>query len=170
MSAPISYTWSGEAMIPSPRLLARCIEQFSVGERYLLIEHEDRSMRSHNHQFAEITEAWQNLPEELQAQYPTPDHLRKFALIMTGWCDKRQLVCRSQVDAERMAAFMRPRDEYAIYDVTGNILTEYVATSQSMKAMGARDFQQSKTDVLHYVAAMARTTPSELKKNAETVA
>lgn len=170
MSAPISYTWSGEAMIPSPRLLARCNEQFNVGERYLLIEHEERSMRSHAHQFAEISEAWANLPEELQPQYPTPEHLRKFALIMTGWCDKRQLVCRSQVEAERIARFMKPQDEYAVIDVSGNIITEYRAKSQSLKAMGAKDFQRSKTDVLHYIAPMARTTPEQLKKAAETVA
>jgi hypothetical protein len=167
---PILYTWSGEAMIPSPRLLARCGEQFTVGEAYRLIEHEDRSQRSHNHQFAELHDAWLNLPEELQSQYPTEDHLRKFALIMTGWSDKRQLVCRSHVEAERVASFMRPRDAYAIIEVTGNIITEFTAKSQKKNKMNNADFQKSKTDVLHYVAAMARTTAKELKRNAETVA
>jgi hypothetical protein len=168
--APILYTWSGEAMIPSPRLLARCNEQFEIGHDYRLIEHEERSTRSHNHQFAEIHDAWLNLPEELQAQYPSDEHLRKFALIMTGWSNKRQLVCRSAVEAERFARFMRPQDEYAVIDVTGNIITEFTAKSQSKRKMSAADFQKSKTDILHYVAAMARTTAQDLKKNAETVA
>ena len=170
MRTPILYQWTGEAMIPSPRLLARCNEQFTVGETYRLIEHEDRSKRSHDHYFAELQDAWLNLPEEIAAQHASPEHLRKFALIMTGWSNKRQLPCRSEVEARRIAAFIRPGDEYAIIDVTGNIITEYVAKSQSMKAMGARDFQRSKTEVLEYVAAMARTTPEALKKNAETVA
>lgn len=170
IAAPILYTWSGEAMIPSPRLLARCNEQFTVGDTYRLIEHEDRSQRSHNHQFAEIHQAWLNLPEELAVNFPTDDHLRKYALIMTGWCDKRQLVCRSHVEAERIAGFMRPTDEYAIIEVKDNIITEYVAKSQKRNKMNAADFQKSKTDILNYVAPMANTTPAKLKQAAETVA
>lgn len=42
-------------------------------------------------------------------------------------------------------------DEYAIVEAVECVVRVYTAKSQSMKAMGNRDFQQSKSDVLDFV-------------------
>lgn len=74
------------------------------------------------------------------------------ALIRTGYCNKRQLVCRSAKEAERMAAFMRPTNPLAVIEVDNCVVTEWTAESQSNRAMGKQRFQESKDAVLGWVA------------------
>ena len=70
-------------MIPrSPRLADKA---YTVGESYLLVTHEIRSSATHNHEFAWLKDAWLNLTEELADQITTQEHLRKRALIDSGF-------------------------------------------------------------------------------------
>lgn len=165
--APIVFEWRGDVMAPAgPGFARMCDKRFIVGERYRLDEISERSAASHAHYFAAINEAFQNLPEGISDQFDTPEKLRKFALIKTGYADQRQIVCASKAEAQRLAAFIRPMDEYAIVTASEAVVTVYTAKSQSMRAMGKAEFQKSKSDVLDYLASLVGTTPRTLEQNA----
>lgn len=161
---PIEFTWDGEAMVP--RHPQRADRYYTVGERYPLLVHEARSMQSHSHFFAALHEAWTNLPEDQAALFPTVEHLRKWALIKAGFADERSIVCSSKAEAARLAAFIRPMDEFAVVTVKEAVVRVYTAQSQSMRAMGATEFQRSKQAVLDIVSAMIGTDPDALSANA----
>lgn len=146
---PIQVIWDGEAFVPANGHWAkRADEQFVVGERYALVEHHERSSASHAHYFATLHDLWLNLPERMAPQFPTAEHLRKHALIATGYADKRSIVCSSAAEARRLAVFIEPTDTFALVKVEAATVTVWTAQSQSHKAMGKKVFQQSKDDVL----------------------
>lgn len=155
MNAPLPFRWTGEAFEPLPRARRACDEAFVIGEVYTLAEEKARSAATHRHYFAMINEAWQTLPEHMASQFPTAEHLRKFALIKTGFADSRQIVAASKAEALRLAAFIRPLDEYGVVTVEGAVVTHWTAQSQSTRAMGAKRFQESKTAVLDYIASLS---------------
>lgn len=166
----IPFVWDGECFVPHKRFQQECDRRFTVGQGYLLAPQEHRSAASHRHYFASINEAWLNLPESEAARFPTAEHLRRFALIRTGYADQRQLVASSKAEARRLAAFVRPMDEYAIVSVEGCPVTVFTAQSQSMKAMGKARFQASKQAVLDWVANLIGTTPAALSENVRSAA
>ena len=129
-------------------------DQFVVGQEYRLVQEAGRSKRSHDHYFACVEDAWQNLPERWDGRFPTADHLRKFALIRAGYRDERSIVATSKAEAQRVAAFVKPMDEFAVVVVTEAVVTVYTAKSQSRKAMGGPVFQKSKQDTLDVLAEM----------------
>lgn len=149
-------------MIPlHPR---RADKTFVVGQHYSLVQHEERSSASHNHEFAWLKEAWQNLPEQLAERFPTSEHLRKWALIRAGYSDSHTIVCSSKAEAVRVAAFIRPMDEFAVVIVQNATVTRYTAKSQSKKAMGAKEFYESKERIMEVVARMLNVEPQELPR------
>jgi hypothetical protein len=164
--SPISFTWDGEAMQPHRRFHNKCAEAFVIGESYMLEEIQVRSTKSHSHFFAALNDGWMNLPEDQSERFPTVEHLRKFALIKCGYADQRQIVCSSKAEAQRIASFVRPMDEYAIVAVTESVVTVWTAKSQSMRAMGAKVFQESKTAVLDYIASMIGVNNNTLQREA----
>ena len=165
MSAPITYTWNGECHVPLPRFAKLCDAQFVIGEQYRLVVHEDRSANSHRHYFAALHEAWQNLPEEHAERFPTSEHFRKWLLIHTGYRDERSIVCASKAEAQRVAAFVRPADEYAVVSVNECAVIFWTAKSQSMRAMGKKEFGESKQAVLELAASMIGVSVPDLRKN-----
>lgn len=138
----------------SPRNKRLADQRYVIGERYLLVEHYERSHASHAHYFAAITEAWKNLPHDIADQYLSPECLRKKALIRAGYADERSIVCASKAEALRVAAFVRPMDEYAVVIVSLAVVKVFTAQSQSKKAMGAKVFQDSKQKVLDICAGL----------------
>lgn len=161
---PMWMEWDGEAMRP---LNARAADrQYVIGERYHLEHREDRSAASHAHYFAALAEAHINLPDEMTERLPTPDHLRRFALIRTGYRDERSIVCSSKAEAQRLSAFVKPMDEFAIVTVTEATVTVWTAKSQSYRAMGKAEFQKSKDAVLGYLADLIGVTPEALTRAA----
>ncbi|MFL7901509.1 hypothetical protein ACJ41P_10280 [Azospirillum argentinense] len=166
MSAPIPFRWEGDSFAPMPGFARRCDEVFVVGQVYRLTEEEDRSAASHRHYFACINAAWENLPERLAADFPTPDHLRRYALIRAGYADSRTLVASSKAEAVRLAAFVKPMDSYAVVVVSDATVTVWTARSQSAKAMGKKDFQESKDRVLDVIAGLIGTDPATLSTQA----
>lgn len=149
-------------MEPMPRFAKTCDAEFVVGEVYRMEAVEERSMRSHNHFFAVLHEAWLNLPDELATKFATPTALRKHALILSGYRIERKFAASSKEEARKMAAWIRPPDDYAIISVHDNVVVEWTAKSQSRKAMGGPTFQKSKTDVLDFIADMLGTTTEAL--------
>jgi hypothetical protein len=154
-AAPIRFSWDGESFTPASAFWARKADEvFVIGETYQLVEHHDRSLASHNHYFAAIHEGWQNLPEHWAHRLPTAEHLRKYALIKSGYADERSIVCASKAEAQRVAAFVKPMDDFAVVLVSEATVKVYTAKSQSMKAMGKAVFQESKTAVLDAIDEM----------------
>lgn len=166
MNAAIVYTWDGEAMQALPRFAKVADKQFVVGEQYRMEAVEERSLISHRHYFAQLHEDWLNLPEDISEDFPTQEHLRKWALIKTGYADKQSIVCSSKEEAMKVAAFIEPMDVYAVVTVEGCVVTKYNAQSQSVKAMGKEKFQKSKSDVLDYVSAMIGVSKEQLSSRA----
>lgn len=161
---PVRFVWNGDGFTPSSPYNARQADKhFVIGEAYDLVEHHGRSHKSHAHFFASVHQAWQNLPEDLAVQFPTEEHLRKYCLIKAGYSDSNTLVCPTKASALAMAAFLRPTDEFAVVVVKDNIITRYTAKSQSVRAMGAKDFQASKDAVLDIMAQMTGTTRKALE-------
>lgn len=168
--APIPMRWTGEAMQPLPRFASEADRSFVIGKVYRLVEHQERSQNSHAHYFAALHEAWQNLPENLADQFPTPEHFRKRLLIKAGYRDERSIVCGSKAEAQRVAAFVKPMDEYAVVTVSEAVVRVYTAQSQSMRAMGKAAFQDSKQKVLDLAAEMIGVAPGALSANAARAA
>jgi hypothetical protein len=159
----MTFAWDGEAMKPLlPRLADR---HFVVGEKYPLEVREDRSVNSHRHFFAAVNEAFQNLPERVAERFASPEHLRRFALIMTGHRDERAIVCASHAEALKTAAVVKALDDYSVTVIDGALVTVLTAKSQSQRAMDKRTFQKSKDDVLGYIAGMIGTTAAELQQS-----
>jgi hypothetical protein len=164
----LPVTWNGDAFEPANSYWRKEADRrYTVGERYVLTVEEIRSEQSHKHMFAAIREAWMSLPESYHERYATPDHLRRWALIKTGFREERSIVCASETEARRVAAFVRPVDDYAVVVVRDNIVVHLTAKSQSSRAMGKDEFQRSKTAVLDCIAQMLDVTRAELETNGE---
>lgn len=171
MHAPIIFEWTDEGtMKPLGRFKRACDKEFAVGALYPLIIHEQRSQASHNFFFASIAEVWKNLPEELAERFATPDHLRKHCLILEGYRDERTFVASSKAEALRLAAFVKPMDEYAVVVVRECVVVVWTAQSQSRRAMGGKTFNQSKEKVLDRASAMIGVTVESLAANTQRAA
>jgi hypothetical protein len=165
MSA-LPFTWDGECFAPLPAFARRADKMFVIGETYMMAEHQERSAATHAHYFAVIREAWLNLPEEQADRFVSPEALRKFCLIKAGYADNRQIVASSRAEAIRLAAFIRPMDEYALVSVEGSVVNVFSAQSQSQRAMGKQRFQASKEAVLDVLASMVGVKTEQLEREA----
>jgi hypothetical protein len=162
MAMPLMLQYNGEGEFRTPtRYWAReADKRFVVGEHYRLAEHNDRSTAAHNHYFAAVNEAWESLPDDLLTEYPSPEHLRKKMLVKAGYADERSIVCASKAEAQRVAAFTKPMDDYAVVVVREAVVRVYTAQSQSYKAMGKQVFSESKEKVLEAISALLGTERS----------
>jgi hypothetical protein len=157
-----AYAWDGAAMRPLPAFAASIGQRFAVGEVVSLEPALARSQPNHRHYFACVREAWVNLPERFAVQFPTEEHLRKYALIKADFCDQRSIVCASKSEARRIGAFIKPIDDYAIVSVADRLVTVFTAKSQSAGAMSKAAFQASKAAVLGVLAEMIGVEPAAL--------
>lgn len=171
MTQPITFCWNGEVMRPAGRRFQiLCDEQYVVGQSYILVASEDRSAASHRHYFAAVREAWNSLPDLLADRFKTPEHLRSYCLIKSGWRLERTHVAATKAEALRLAAFIQPIDDFAIVTTSGLSVTVWTAKSQSVRAMNKQDFQRSKEDVLGVLADLIGTSKEALTERAKEVA
>lgn len=158
------------AHVPVPRYRKAAAAQFASGEEYPLIKLQPRDMRSHNHYFAAVGNAFDNLPEKIAARFPSAEHLRKWALIETNWFDEKEFDCPDEKFARRLGTFIRTEDEYAriSFHASGRTWKVIVrrAKSQAVLELGAEDFKQSKKDVLDLLEAMTSVPKGSLMKHA----
>lgn len=161
----LAYLGEGKFEATGPRTVRDCESMFGAGEIVALTRHEDRSMNSHRHYFSCIGEAWRNLPDHMLDEFPSAEHLRKKALVRAGYADERTFVCASKAEAARMAAFLRPMDEYAIVSVREATVTVWTAKSQSVRAMGNAEFQASKEAVLDVISRLIGVSTDDLRQN-----
>ena len=100
------FVWRDGVFVPDGERMARfCEEAFGEGEVAMFERHEERSSASHRHFFACLKEAWENLPES-DERFPTPEALRHWALIRSGYCTENSIVCKDNEQARIVAAFM----------------------------------------------------------------
>lgn len=167
---PIRFAWDGEAMRPATKYWAReADKRYVVGETYTMDEIFVRSHATHAHYFACVKAAWESLPDELRPQYPSAEHLRKLALIHSGYATMVQHVCKSAAEAERLAAIIKPYDTYQLVVVdpqTPNVVTVYHAQSQDHRSMDKQRFQDSKEAVLRWIGDLIGADPTELRNAA----
>ena len=170
MTEPLPFIWDGEAMRPASQHWAKkAAEAFAVGGRYRMTVLDERSAASHNQFFAALEEGFANLPEDMVERFASVEQLRKYLLIRTGYRKERTLVCSNTDDAARIAAFIRPMDDYAIVSVALNVIRVWTAESQSYKEMGRKRFQSSKQSVLDLLAEMIGVETKQLEENIHAV-
>lgn len=164
MIRPVAFVWTDEGVMKPthPRIADR---EYVVGERYALVQFEDRSIASHNHEFAFVRDAWLNLPEKYAQQYPSPEHLRKRALIDAGFYDETIVDAGTKSAAIRVAAAMQSIDTFALVFVRDQFVIRRTAKSQSRRAMKKNEFQRSKDAILEIISEMIGTKPSELVRH-----
>jgi hypothetical protein len=162
---PQAFTWDAERSVMVPRRKALADKTYVDQNEYRLGVIEERSAASHSHYFSALHEAFMNLPDDQAERFPTVDHLRKYALVQAGFRDERSIACASKAEALRVAAFIKPMDEYAVVIVREAVVLVYTAKSQSMKAMGKAEFQESKSKVLEIVSIMIGVTANDLSAN-----
>ena len=162
----LPFTWDGDAMVPVSGFRKRADREFVVGKTYRLEETQERSMATHNHEFAWLRDAWMNLPEDLADRFPTPEHLRKAALIEAGYFHETIIDAGTNAAALRVASYARAKDEFSHVVVRGPIVVERTAKSQRRRTMPGKEFQQSKTAIMEVIANLIGVKPEQLQ-NAE---
>jgi hypothetical protein len=163
---PILVVRVDNSLVPLPRFQRMFDEIYAVNEEYPIIVSEERSMASHRGYFAQIKEAYNNLAEEYANGFPSPEHLRAAALVEAGYCTEANYVMDSPKEAKHLGIMLRKLSPLAIIRISGNVVKHFEAESQSVNAMKKERFEASKKAVLDIVSSMARTTTTELRKNA----
>lgn len=123
-------------------------------------------MSSHRGYFAQVKEAWKNLSEEFDGQFPSAEYLRAWALVETGYATESKFVMDTAKDAKQLAIALRKTSPMAVIRVSGNVVMYWEAESQEVASMKKERFAASSKAVLELLSSMARTTPTELRKNA----
>lgn len=144
--------WTGDSLVPLNDSAKREAQGLTEGKRYAVeVEVADRSAASHRHYFATLKDIWDSLPDAVVMDMPTVEHMRKRALIETGWCTMKDVTCTTHMMAVQVAAVIKSvADPYVIIVVRDDVVRVYEAMSQSVKSMGKKDFQRSKDDVLNW--------------------
>lgn len=156
--------WEGGTL----RLLTNTPPDLALGETVLVTIERGRSGVSHRHQFAWVADAWATLPERLQGMpwAETPETLRKHALIATGYHQVTVLDCGSNAAAARVKAALVAAEAkacgYALGQVRGPVVTVWTPESQSVRAMGGKRFQESKSAILGWIAGQIGVPAPEL--------
>lgn len=165
---PLKFRWEGDAFVPASRYWAgEADKQFVVGQIYRMTECNERSSQSHRHEFAFISEAWNSFPDHLLEQYPSPEHLRKHALIRKGYCTMKQYACPTRAEAERLMATLKENvDTYSLVllDAERPLVSVLTAESQSYRAMGKKRFQESKSAIMEFIGDLIGVDPADLAK------
>jgi hypothetical protein len=127
---------------------------------------EHRSKASHDHWFACVNEAWKSLPEDMADDFPSPEHLRKWALIKAGFCSETRVVCANNGEAMTLATKAKAMDRYSLVAIEGKAVTIWTADSQRRDAMGRQAFQEAKERALHFISLLIGTDAATLKEAA----
>lgn len=127
---------------------------------------EHRSKSSHDHFFACVNEAWKNLSEDMADDFPSPEHLRKWALIKAGFCSETRIACANNSEAMTLATKAKSLDKYSVVAIDGKAVTIWTADSQRRDAMGRQAFQEAKERALHIISNLLGTDVTILQEAA----
>lgn len=161
MSGLLQCVFDGRAFTPAtPHQLNLARDRFGEGEIVMMEVQNERSWKSHAHQFAAIADLWANLPESLSHMpyAKSAETLRKHALIECGYADCETIDAGSKAAAERVAATVGRlatlAHGYCIVSVSGPVVRCFTPQSQSVRNMGGKVFQESKTKVLDWIETL----------------
>lgn len=141
------------------------VEAWALDDALDKLHDRQRSIQSHNHQFAEITDCWTNLPiSHAGAPYAaSADSFRKHGLIATGYCDVDTVAFDTPEHAQAAAPFIarlaRKAHGYALTVARGPLVVCHTPHSQSFKAMGRETFHASKAAVLDWAHSLLGARP-----------
>jgi hypothetical protein len=157
-ASPFPLVWTDEGCFrpATPYWQSKADKRFVVGLKYLMVELQERSVKAHRHYFANLKEAFDNLPEG--HEFADVEALRARALIMTGWREEEVTIWSTKQDAERFVKY-RQRSKHELVVVNDNNVVVFRPKSQSLRAMGKKDFMQSKQDVLAWCWALVGVDP-----------
>lgn len=154
------------------RLLTNAPPDLDEGETVFVEIERIRSEATHRHQFAWLKEAWANLPESVAFEpwAQSPEALRKYALVATGFYEEVIIECGSDKMVRTVASELRKAraksEGYAVAVIRDGVAVVRWPQSQSYKAMGRERFQASKTAIMDWIADLLGVSPEELKRNA----
>ena len=158
---PMRYEGSG---------LFRCLHpkrvKLDVGAVHGWQMAEHRSKASHDHFFAIVNEAWKSLPEDMADDFPSPEFLRKYALIKAGFCSETRIVCANNSEAMTLATKAKAMDKFALVAIDGKSVTIWTADSQRKDAMGRKLFQEAKERAIDVISQLIGTDAATLKEAA----
>ena len=167
MNAPLTFSWDGEAMYPVGRARTECDQRFVVGMRYVFEQVEDEVSSANRAQFfATVRDAWATLPERLADRFPSAESLRKHALVASGFCDDRKIVCATKAEAQRWARnlTMLPGYEYAVIVAKDTIVLVRTPKSQKARHMKKAEFNDSRDGVMREIAKLLDTPQTDLEQ------
>lgn len=153
-------------MVPHQRFGDLCKRQYALDEDYALARIENRSKASHNHYFAALNDAFDNLPEVWANKFPTSEHMRKWVLITEGYRHEEVHDFDTEKDAKHFAISIRRRDEFSVIKRVGAQVLIWSAKSQDHRSMKKQEFEDSKKAVLDYLAEVIGVTRAQLEANA----
>jgi hypothetical protein len=158
------FHWNDYVMRPLGRDLQAARKRFKAGYIYWLTEEPPRTEASHRHYFAAVNEAWNSLPERFRDEWwaVSAEHLRKYALIMTGHCKTTSIACKNANLALYAMLEFRERDHYSMVSCDNYTVHWSTALSQDERHMKKKAFEKSKQDVLDYLAQLIGVPTMEL--------
>lgn len=177
MLRPLPFIWSGGAMHPAAQFRQLAQRQFKEGERYVLEPHDEVSHKDRAQYFATIRDAHSNVRAEALERYPSPEHLRKWALIEAGWYEQKVQVCPDRAFAVQVAMLIRNADEYlkVVIDKVDDTSGQYMivirkARSQKVQpgAMTREEWRQSRQDVLDILSGVIGVSRKALEREGRT--
>ena len=158
----LRYDGAGTFIPPGVAVRELLDRKLVIGECYRVSIYHERSETYHAKYFATIAEAWQHLPNPWDQMLPSPEHLRKYALIKAGWCDSVTLPLKSKSDAIAGVNAARFIDAYCVATATANVLTIFKARSQRKAFQDAHSFYETAVRVFDVIGGIIGVDPLSL--------
>jgi hypothetical protein len=156
--------WDGEHWTPLPYFKPQATRQLKPGHIYRIELVEIRSKQSHDHLFACLGVAFDNLPEAHANRWQTPDQLRKWCLCQTAFRDTQEFHAPSHAEAIRLATHFAQLREFSVCEIRNNMVLRHTPHSQDYAHMADREFQASKSAVLNVLANILGVPAEDLQR------
>ena len=140
-------------------------KMYKRGDRVIIEIYAPRSAAWEKKFFALVNTAWQNLPADIQENFPSPSDLRKWALIETGHFHERRGVFASNAKAQEFMMASRPADDYVLFSNNGAVLVERRPRSMRRDSMNREEFNKAADDVIACLAKLLGVSQSELESS-----
>lgn len=168
---PILVRFTGDVFEPANvPMLTRAQKHFETGEVYAIEFADPPSDVTKRHFFAVINDSWKNLSNEplpgknwsLADRYPSPEHLRKWAIVKAGYADESMVPCDTDEMADRVVMMARRLDTYCVISRPEGSNVVRIWTAQSITKMDRRTFQNCKTLVFGILSDLIGVEPHTL--------
>lgn len=164
--------FDGEAFRPLDKFMPEVRRTYATGSLVVIDADYPENMAANRAYHAEIRALWQNLPETLDVHYPRPDHLRKRALIKTGYYTANSVALKTAEEARVVAGIMKPLDEFSVVIVRDNVIRIFRPRSQRLRhndedavKMDADELRQSRKDVLEFCRKIVGVNAAEARRH-----